>query len=206
MNLDLKKSIIYLFPMGSIISIILAFIFPILRYEVSPSNFYPFWIWGFPYLPLFEINILDLPQKIISLIIIVFMSFLVKSIFSLRKNPDRLDSISNKWQGWGILILILNILWILSFILVRPFFAPYGFTIELVTFLPFVSGLLLIFGRIYFMRIVAERIKKQNYTDLKWLEKQHFELNKSIQQIANEQNVSMVTIKEWINKIEKNHV
>ena len=206
MNLDLKKSIIYLFPMGSIISIILEFIFPILRYEVSPSNFYPFWIWGFPYLPLFVINILDIPQKIISLIIVVFMLFLVRSTFSLRKNPDRLDSISNKWQGWGILILVLSIFWILSFIISKPFFAPYGFTIEFVIVLPFVSGLLLIFGRIYFVRIVAERTKKQNYTDLKWLEKQHFELNKSIQQIANEQNVSMVTIKEWINKIEKNHV
>jgi len=206
MNLDLKKSIIYLFPMGSIISIVIAFIFPILRYEVSPSNFDPFWIWGFPYLPLFEINILDIPQKIISLIIIVFMSFLVKSIFSLRKNPDRLNSISNKWQGWGILILVLNILWILSFIIVRPFFGPYGFTIEFVIFLPYVGGLLLIFGRVYFMRIVSERTKKQNYTDLKWLEKQHFELKKSIQQIANEQHVSMVTIKELINKIEENPV
>jgi len=203
MNLEMKKSIIYLFPMGSIISIILAFIFPVLRYEVSPSNFYPFWIWGFRYFPLFEINILDISQKIISLSIIVFMLFLVRSIFSLRKNPDRLDFISNKWQGWGIRILILNIFWIISFIIVVPFIAPYGFIFEFVIVLPFVGGLLMIFGRIYFKRIFTERTIKQNYTDLKWLEKQHFELNKSIQEIANEQNVSMILIKEWINKIEK---
>ena len=206
MNLELKKSIIYLFPIGSIISIILAFLFPILRYEVSPSQFDPFWFWGWPYFPLFVINILDIPQKIISLIIIVIMLFLVSSIFSIRKNTDRLDSISNKWQGLGIGILILNILWIISYISMVRFFTPYGFTFEFTIVLPFIAGLLLIFGRIYFMRIFFERTEKQDYTDLKWLEKQHFELNKSIQQIADEQNVSMMTIKEWINKIEKNQV
>ena len=206
MNLELKKSIIYLFPIGSIISIILAFLFPILRYEVSSSQFDPFWFWGWPYFPLFVINILDIPQKIISLIIIVIMLFLVSSIFSIRKNTDRLDSISNKWQGLGIGILILNILWIISYISMVRFFTPYGFTFEFTIVLPFIAGLLLIFGRIYFKRIFSERTEKQDYTDLKWLEKQHFELNKSIQQIADEQNVSMMTIKEWINKIEKNQV
>ncbi len=206
MNLEMEKSIIYLFPLGSIISIILAFVFPILRYEVSPSQFYPFWFWGFPYFPLFEINILDIPQKIISLIIIFVMFFLMSSIFSIRKNPDRLDSISNKWQGLGIGILILNIIWIISYINTSRFFTPYSFTFEFAIVLPFVSGLLLIFGRIYFMRIFSQRTEKQDYTDLKWLENQHFELNKSIQQIANEQNVSMMTIREWINKIEKNQV
>lgn len=200
----MKKSILYLFPMGSIISIILAFIFPILRYEFSPSQFYPFWFWGWPYFPLFEINILDIPQKIISLIIVCIMFYLVSSIFSIRKNPDRLDSISNKWQGLGIGILILNIFWIISFISMLRFFAPYGFSFEFAIVLPFIGGLLLIFGRIYFMRIFSERIKKQDYNDLKWLENQHFNLNKSVQQIAGEQNVSMITIREWIDKIEKN--
>ena len=202
----MKKSIIYLFPMGSIISIILTFIFPILRYEVSPSQFYSFWFWGFPYFPLFEINILDIPQKIISLIIFVIMFFLVSSIFSLRKNPDRLDFISNRWQGLGIGILILSIFWIISYISMVPFFTPYGFTFEIVIVLPFVGGLLLIFGKIYYRRIFSERTEKQDYTDLKWLEKQHFELNKSIPQIADEQHVSMMTIKEWIDKIKKNQV
>ena len=200
----MKKSILYLFPMGSIISIILAFIFPILRYEFSPSQFYPFWFWGWPYFPLFEINILDIPQKIISLIIVCIMFYLVSSIFSIRKNPDRLDSISNKWQGLGIGILILNIFWIISYISMLRFFTPYGFSFEFAIVLPFVGGLLLIFGRIYFMRIFSERIKKQDYSDLKWLENQHFNLNKSVQQIAGEQNVSMITIREWIDKIEKN--
>ena len=86
------------------------------------------------------------------------------------------------------------------------FFTPYGFSFEFAIVLPFIGGLLLIFGRLYFRRIIFERIEKQDYTDLKWLEKQHFELNKSIQQIADEQNVNMMTIKEWINKIEKNQV
>jgi len=160
MNLEMKKSIIYLFPMGSIISIMLAFLFPILRYEVSPSNFYPFWIWGFRYFPLFEINILDISQKIISLSIIIIMLFLVSSIFFLRKNPDRLDFISNIWLGCGILILVLSIFWIIIFINVVQFFAPYGFIFEFVIVLPFVGGLILIFGRIYVMRIFTERNKK----------------------------------------------
>ena len=202
----MKKSILYLFPIGSIISIILTFILPILRYQVSPSQFYPFWFWGFPYFPLFEINILDISQKIISLIIIVIMFFLVSSIFSIRKNPARLDSISNRWQGLGIGILLLTIFWIISYISMLRFFTPYGFSFEFAIVLPFVGGLLLIFGRIYFRRIIFERIEKQDYTDLKWLEKQHFELNKSIQQIADEQNVSMITIRAWIDKIEKNQV
>ncbi|NVM16972.1 MAG: hypothetical protein HWN80_04600 [Candidatus Lokiarchaeota archaeon] len=149
----MKKSIIYLFPMGSIISIVLAFIFPITRYESSPSGLYPFWIWGFPYFPLFEINILDIPQKIISLIFLIIMFSLVNSIFSQRKNPDRLDFISNKWQSLGIGILILNVIWILSWVIVVPSFAPYGFNFEFAIVLPFVGGLLLILGRTYFMRI-----------------------------------------------------
>ena len=206
MNLEMKKSILYLFPIGSIISIILTFTFPILRYGISPSQFYPFWFWGWPYFPLFEINILDIPQKIISLIIVIIMFFLVISIFSIRKNPDRLDSISNIWLGLGICILILNIFWIMSSINMLTFLAPYGFTFEFIIVLPFVGGLLLIFGRIFFRRIIFERIEKQDFTDLKWLEKQHFELNKSIQQIADEQNVSMITIRAWIDKIEKNQV
>ena len=206
MNLDMKKSILYLFPIGSIISIILTFSFPILRYEFSPSQFYSFWFWGFPYFPLFEINILDISQKVISLIIITLMFFLVSSIFSIRKNPARLDSISNRWQSLGIGILILNIFWIISFFSMLRFFTPYGFSFEFAIVLPFIGGLLLIFGRLYFRRIIFERIEKQDYTDLKWLEKQHFELNKSIQQIADEQNVSMIKIRAWIDKIEKNQV
>lgn len=160
MSLDMKKSIIYLFPIGSIISITLALLFPILRYEVSPSQFYPFWFWGFPYLPLFEINILDIPHKIISLIIVSLIVLLTSSIFLLRKYPNRLKIISNIWFWAGIGIIILIFLWILSWNIVVPFFAPYGFIFEFVIILPFVSGLLLIFGRIYFVRICAERTKE----------------------------------------------
>ena len=154
--LEVKRNLIYLFPIGSMISVIVAFIFPIIRYKSSPSEFYPFWIWGFPYLPIIEMNILDLPHKIISIIILILMFLLVRSIFLMRKKSNRLDLISNKWQSWGIGILILNIIWIISWIIVVPFFAPYGFTFELIIILPFVGGLLLIFGRIYFMRFYEE--------------------------------------------------
>ena len=45
--------------------------------------------------------------------------------------------------------------------------------------------------------------EKKDYMDLKWLEKQYYDLNKSIQDIADDQHVSMMTIKKWIDKINR---
>jgi len=47
-----------------------------------------------------------------------------------------------------------------------------------------------------------KRIEKQDYMNLGWLRHQHYNLEKSIQEIADEQNVSMITIKKWVDKLE----
>jgi hypothetical protein len=65
-----------------------------------------------------------------------------------------------------------------------------------------VSGILLIIARILSHRL-DYRASKNDYVDLQWLERQHYELKKSIQEIASEQNVSMITIKNYIKKINR---
>jgi len=44
---------------------------------------------------------------------------------------------------------------------------------------------------------------KDDYKNLDWLRHQYYDLGKSIQNIADVQGVSMITIKKWIDKIEK---
>ncbi len=46
------------------------------------------------------------------------------------------------------------------------------------------------------------KIEKQDYKNSDWLKHQYFDLEKSIQQIANEQHVSMITIQKWVEKLE----
>lgn len=48
-----------------------------------------------------------------------------------------------------------------------------------------------------------KRIEKQDYMNLDWLRHQHYNLEKSFQEIANKQNVSMMTIKKWVDELEK---
>lgn len=42
---------------------------------------------------------------------------------------------------------------------------------------------------------------KEDYKNLDWLRYQYHDLGKSIQDIAHDQGVSMITIKEWLEKI-----
>ncbi|MFX1419953.1 MAG: hypothetical protein ACFE9N_13625 [Promethearchaeota archaeon] len=49
-----------------------------------------------------------------------------------------------------------------------------------------------------------KRIEKQDYMNLEWLRHQHYNLEKNIQEIADEQYVSMITIKKWVDKLENN--
>ncbi|MFX1419955.1 MAG: hypothetical protein ACFE9N_13635 [Promethearchaeota archaeon] len=49
-----------------------------------------------------------------------------------------------------------------------------------------------------------KRIEKQDYMNEVWLKHQYYDLEKSVQEIANEQNVSMITIKKWVDKLESN--
>lgn len=43
---------------------------------------------------------------------------------------------------------------------------------------------------------------KKNYMNVKWLNHQHYELGKSLQDLANDQGVSMMTIKKWVDKLD----
>jgi len=43
--------------------------------------------------------------------------------------------------------------------------------------------------------------EKQEYMNPSWLKHQYYDLGKSLQDIANEQNVSMITIRKWIDKL-----
>jgi hypothetical protein len=47
-----------------------------------------------------------------------------------------------------------------------------------------------------------QKKEKQDYRNLNWLKHQYFDLEKSIQEIANEQHVSMITIQKWVEKLE----
>ncbi len=47
-----------------------------------------------------------------------------------------------------------------------------------------------------------QKKEKQDYRNLNWLKHQHYDLQKSIQEIANEQRVSMITIQKWVEKLE----
>ena len=50
---------------------------------------------------------------------------------------------------------------------------------------------------------VEEVEEKDEFKDLDWLKYQYYDLGKSVQDIADDQGVSMITIRKWIDKIEK---
>jgi hypothetical protein len=148
------------------------------------------------------------PFWLISGGIIVEILFLLKSSFIIRENKMEIEIISRSWKKRGIHIIVYELFWFLhSFFLfyIRPsmygdiFFNLY---IELPIFFPLVSGILLIIARMLSHRL-DYRASKNDYVDSQWLEKQHFELKRSIQEIATEQNVSMITIKKYIKKINR---
>jgi len=49
-----------------------------------------------------------------------------------------------------------------------------------------------------------EKIKeKKEEFDLKWLKHQYYDLGRSIQEIADELNESLITIRKWLDNIDK---
>jgi hypothetical protein len=198
--------IIKILSFVSLILLICAFIFPFIKYEDIIYSGPFLWIWGFPYNPLFGINILDIPFKILSVGIIVEIAFLLKSHFILRKDNTKLDIISRGWLNRGIAIIFLEFLWILWLItlIFIVSFNPYAqYFIEFPILFPLIGGVMLVSARILFNKLTARESKGKNYTDLQWLENQHYGLKKSIQEIAVKENVSMLTIEKYINKIDR---
>jgi len=202
----MKNRIINILSIIALILLITAFIFPFINYETSVRSGPFIWIWGFPYNPLVEINILDIPFKLLSIGIIVEIVFLLKSQFILRKDNIKLDVISREWLNRGIAIIIIEFFWIvwlfvLLFTVLDTYYTKYF--IEVPIFFPLISGIMLITARILFSRLTFRESKNNVFTDLQWLEIQHYELKKSIQEIASEQNVSMITIKKYVEKIDR---
>lgn len=202
----MKNRIINILSIIALILLITAFIFPFINYETSVRSGPFIWIWGFPYNPLVEINILDIPFKLLSIGIIVEIVFLLKSQFILRKDNIKLDVISREWLNRGIAIIIIEFFWIvwlfvLLFTVLDIYYTKYF--IEVPIFFPLISGIMLITARILFSRLTFRESKNNVFTDLQWLEIQHYELKKSIQEIASEQNVSMITIKKYVEKIDR---
>jgi len=202
----MKYRIISILSIIALILLFSAFLFPFIRYEDSIYSGPLLWIWGFLYNPFVGINILDVPFKLISIGIIIEMLFLLKSHFILRKDNTKLDDVSREWLNRGISIIIIDFFWILwLFVMIfTRLLNPYGeYFIEVPIFFPLICGIMLITARILFNRLTFRESKNKVYTDLQWLEIQHYELKKSIQEIASEQNVSMITIKNYIEKIDR---
>ena len=58
-------------------------------------------------------------------------------------------------------------------------------------------------GAIVDRRIQIKKSKpKEDYSNLDWLKHQYYDLGRTIQDIADDQNVSMITIRKWLDKLE----
>jgi len=72
------------------------------------------------------------------------------------------------------------------------------------------GNILTIFGAIQIKKFkdteIPKFVVKNDYTNLEWLEEQYYTLKKSIQEIANDQNVSIMEIKKWVDKIERTKI
>ncbi|MFX1501808.1 MAG: hypothetical protein ACFFDH_12665 [Promethearchaeota archaeon] len=200
----------YVFIFGSIISIILSFIFPIIIFDEFDFEI-PFWIYGSSSIPFANFRIgFDFPHKIISLLYIIIIFFLIRLMF-ISKNSDSIDLISENCQKWGFIILALYFFWNLSTFVLGAIIHFYGFKITFAFSFPIISGLLLIFsGFLQAQGFGEESEEKHDYINANWLKHQYYDLGKSIQDIADGQKISMITIRKWLEKIEsdfqnKNH-
>jgi hypothetical protein len=49
----------------------------------------------------------------------------------------------------------------------------------------------------------GDSVERYDYMDANWLRYQYYNKGRTIQYIANDQNVSMITIKKWLDKLER---
>ena len=57
-------------------------------------------------------------------------------------------------------------------------------------------------GRYFYLKSPFQLEEKQNYMNLKWLHHHYYDLRRSLQDIADDQGVSMLTVKKWVDKID----
>ncbi|MFX1279375.1 MAG: hypothetical protein ACFFA3_08155 [Promethearchaeota archaeon] len=55
----------------------------------------------------------------------------------------------------------------------------------------------------YYYQFPSKVVEKNYYKNEKWLNHQYNELRRSLQDIAIDQGVSMITIKKWVDKLDK---
>jgi len=66
------------------------------------------------------------------------------------------------------------------------------------------SGIFSFYRRLKEKKEKKEKIKeKKEEFDLKWLKHQYYDLGRSIQEIADELNESIITIRKWLDNIDK---
>ena len=55
----------------------------------------------------------------------------------------------------------------------------------------------------YFSNLSHKLVVKKDYMNVTWLHHQYYELRRSLQDIASNQGVSMITIKKWVDELEQ---
>ena len=80
---------------------------------------------------------------------------------------------------------------------------PYiGLAIGLMIGIPFIIWVIYKLLRTYDVIGGIQKVEERgDYKNQEWLRKQYYELGWSLQDIANDQGVSMVTVKKWVDKL-----
>ena len=196
-----------LVPYVSIIWIISFLVFPLLKVQIFLSEYYNFWIWGYPYIPIIQgINFLDILLKILSIWFIIELIFNVQSIFRIHKVEQNFDNLSERWFKWGIINLIILAFCLLWVILIKFItLEPLTMLLDIGFYLIITYSVFLLLSRVLYKKIFLSKNEKKDYTNLVWLRTQVYDLNRSIQEIADEQNTSVITIHNWIKKLDNSN-
>ena len=62
--------------------------------------------------------------------------------------------------------------------------------------------LTLIVSLTYYLQVPSKVVVKKDYMNVTWLNHQYYEMGRSLQDIASDQGVSMITAKKWVDKLE----
>jgi len=165
------------------------------------------------------IFLLTLPNSIIFAIIpiIMLILFIVASYRDIRRtqmrhHPNPQDDLRIYEILVNISLVILGIILIPLGIYVNDLimnFLPWIYSIGSYGFAFIITGVGLVFSRLLmYYRKQKEKIDREERIqekkgDLQWLKHQYYDLGRSIQDIADELDESMITIKKWLENIDK---
>ena len=119
----------------------------------------------------------------------------------------------NIWEKFFIISLVVGIIfWIWFFFGLAMFMLTMGYVDDNgdngIFLVPGIIIIITMFitGIYVYLKSTPRLEVKKNYMNLKWLNHQYYELGKSLQDLANDQGVSMMTIKKWVDKLEDGSV